>query len=64
MDISPTSLTNAPSPPPPTTSVGSSSAPPDQYQNLSQCLDTISLIIQQLQKDHQDDIRTLYDDQD
>ena len=46
IDIPPTSPTDAPSPPPPTTSDGSSSTTPDWYQNLSQCLDTISLDIQ------------------
>ena len=63
MDIPPTSLTDAPSPPP-TTSVGSSSAPLGQYQNLSQHLDTISLDIQQLRQDDQDDIRALSEEKD
>ena len=52
------------SPPPSTTDVGSSSALLNWYQNLSQCLDTISLDIQQLQQDYQDDIRTLSKKQD
>ena len=63
MDIPPTSLTDAPLPSPPTAGVGSSSAPPDWYQNLSQHLNIISLNIQKLRKDHQDDIRTLSEEQ-
>ena len=46
MDIPHPSPTSAPSPPtPPTAGVGSSYTPPNWYQNLSQCLDTISLDI-------------------
>ena len=65
MDIRPPSPTGAPSPPtPPTGRVGSSSAPPNWYRNLSQLLDTMSLDIQQLQQNHQDDIRILSEEQD
>ena len=58
MDIPPSS------PRPLTTGAGSSSALPDWCQNLSQHLDTISLHIQWLRQDHQDDIHTLSKEQD
>ena len=64
MDIPPPSPTHAPLPPPPTASAGSFAAPPDWYQNLSQHLDTMSLNVQQLRQDHQDDIRILFEKQD
>ena len=48
-----------------TASVGSSAAPFDyanDFQNLCDRLDTISLDVQQLQLDHQEDMRTLIGD--
>ena len=56
MDIPPPSPTTAPSS---TVGVGSSAAPFDyvnDFQNLSERLDTISLDAQQLRLDHQKDI--------
>ena len=61
MDIPPPSPTTSPSPhsppPAPFTVAGSSSAPPDWYQRLSQHLDTMSLDVQQMHRDHQEDMR-------
>ena len=59
MDIPPPSPTAPPSPPPSTDGTGSSSAPPNWYQHLSQRLDTISLDVQQLHQDHQEDMHLL-----
>ena len=63
MDIpppSPTAPVSPHSPPPTTTAAGSSSAPPDWYQRLSQCLDTMSLDVQQMHCDHQEDMHEQY----
>ena len=57
MDIPPSSPIAPHSPPTAlSTIVGSSTAPLDWYQWLSQCLDTMSLAIQQMNRDHQDDM--------
>ena len=52
------------SPPPSTTGAKASSTPVDWYQNLSQHLVTISLDIQQLRLDHQEDMNSLFEEQD
>ena len=66
MDIPPPSPTTTPSPstiaPSPTPGAGSSSLSfnyANAFQDLSQRLDTISLHVQQLQLDHQEDMHTL-----